>query len=76
VLVPPTTGEGATLTKETEGGITVTTVFRVELPSVAVKVALVTVLTGVVVRETVALLAPCARFTEAGTVTPGVLLER
>ena len=73
--VPPVTLVGFTDTAESEaGGDTVNTALRVAPPNVPLTVADVEALTGVVLTVNVAVVAPAATVTLAGTVAAAVLL--
>ena len=74
---PPTRLAGARATPvRLAGGLTVRVVVRLTPPKVAVSVTAVADATDVVVAENVALVAPAATLTLAGTVTAGLLLAR
>jgi len=71
--LPPTTDVGDKLTELMAGGLTVSVVFTLAVPCVAVIVATVLVATAVVVTVNVAVVAPAATVTFAGTVAAEAL---
>ena len=73
--LPPVTLAGLTFSEETVGGITVSEAFRVAPPYDAEIVTDVDVATAMVVTLKVALVAPAATVTLAGTVAAALSLE-
>jgi len=74
--VPPSTAVGFTATDETTGGFTVNAAVWVPPLNVAEMVADAAVATGVVVTVKVAVVAPAATVTLAGTVAAALLLDK
>jgi len=76
LLVPPATDVGLRLTELTAGGLIVRDAEAEELPELALIVAVVTLDTAMVVTANVAVVAPAATVTLAGTVADVELLCR
>jgi hypothetical protein len=74
--IPPPTAVGLRETLDRAGGLIVRFAVFVTVPAVAVIVAVVTVATGTVVTGNVAVVAPWATVTLAGTVAAPLLLAR
>ncbi len=68
-LEPPVNVEGVMLTPMTSNGVSVNVAVCVVPPEVAVIVTVVALVTGLCVTANMAVVAPAASFTDAGTVT-------